>query len=282
MTSSMQLVPAISHAVSGPLGVSHLPRLWLKAILRNTQCLAEGWNSGYRGMDQMLIDDLEIPAEPLFAFLETLPTYAQCEAWIGENAGKLSSVAIDAHNERIANHNMLPQYGTPRRAELGFSETSIWNAVILNDLDDWNCLHASLLEGRRACLSPATPLVSSYSMGLLGIRHIPRLWARAIVAATDTPADTYPTSCDVATLRRFGLDVAEVYTYLNAEKPFYLTFEQWLGEHATKVGADTIATQNADLLELRDDVIGWDAIHQAVTSTTLVARQSKDSEVTNV
>lgn len=262
-------MPAISHSVAGPLGVTHLPRLWLKAILKATGTLADGWNSGSRGMDQFLVDDLDVPHEALFAFLETVPRYAECEAWVRAHAGKIDEAAIAAHNTRILNHNMTPQYGIPRRAELGFSETSIWNAVLLNDLDDWNCLRAFVLA-RDVSEPPAIVLVSSACAGLLGVKHLPRLWAKALIASPEL------SPVDAATLALLGLDERETAAYL-AQRPTYLEFERWAGERTRTLDPRALAAHNASPLELAADVAAWDAIHDGVCSSIRRAKRPPPS-----
>lgn len=268
MSVAEKIVPAVSHRVAGPLGVTHLPRLWLKAILKATGRLADGWNSGYRGMDQFLIDDLAIASEPLFAFLNTVPNYSACEIWVRANAGAFDTAAIAAHNKRILNHNMTEQYGIPRRAELGFTNTSLWNAVLLNDLDDWNCLHAAVLQRRGTRLGPIVPLVSSQSVGLLGIKHLPRLWAKAIIysigALPEGRRSCAPGGLDAKTLENLGLDLRETHAYLLAEQPTYLEFERWVRAHAKRLDAALIAAHNAGPWDSRDDLEDWDAIRQQV------------------
>lgn len=136
-----KLVPAISSNVTGPLGVAHLPRLWLKAILNAKGLLAEGYNSGYRGMDRWLMDDLAVEFEPFYAFLATLPTYLETEVWVRAHAGKLDAAAIAAHNERVRGFDMPDENADPKRAALGI-DSSVTKGVMINDLDDWAGLHA--------------------------------------------------------------------------------------------------------------------------------------------
>ena len=52
------VVPLISSGVAGPLGVLHLPRLWLKLSLESVSKLAPGYPGAGKGYDQMVIDGL--------------------------------------------------------------------------------------------------------------------------------------------------------------------------------------------------------------------------------
>src|ERR1700693_4532520 len=101
-----KIVPTVSSSAVGPLGITHLPRLYTKAILNATGSLAEGWNSGNRGMAKWVLDDLAIDHEPFFAFLNTLPNYGETESWVRANAGKLDDASIAAHNERVRSFDM--------------------------------------------------------------------------------------------------------------------------------------------------------------------------------
>jgi hypothetical protein len=267
-----KIVPALSSGVTGPLGVAHLPRLWLKATLKSTDSLAEGWNSGNRGMDSWLLGDLEVPFEPLFDFLGTLPTYAETEAWVKTHAGKLDQASVDAHNERITTFNVPEQNGGPRRVALGIEGTDIWNAVLLNDLDDWDCLHAAVTAQRGSKMEPIVPLVSQHTAGPLGVKALPRLWAKAIIHGAGALPDQWrsgpvrvvykdgvpslvetPGGVDAATMEHIGLDMHETCQYLLAEAPKYLVFEGWVRKHAKKLDVDSVAAHNAGPWEVNGD-----------------------------
>jgi hypothetical protein len=47
-----RVVPLIPPAAVGPLGVGHLPRMWLKGILNASEMLFEGYFPNYRGLNQ--------------------------------------------------------------------------------------------------------------------------------------------------------------------------------------------------------------------------------------
>ena len=52
---STTYVPMISSGVAGPLGVIHLPRLWLKSSLEAQGKIATGYPGCGSGYDQMVI-----------------------------------------------------------------------------------------------------------------------------------------------------------------------------------------------------------------------------------
>ncbi len=135
------IVPLISSGVAGPLGVLHLPRLWLKASLEARGKLAPGYPGAGKGYDQMVIDGLGLNREEVLNFIKTSrPTYAQFEAWIlQKKGGHLDKGAIDKLNGAIRGYihddatrksilsaNSIPDDGKAPR-----------DAVNLNNLDDW-------------------------------------------------------------------------------------------------------------------------------------------------
>ena len=81
-------VPLIGSAEVGPLGVLHLPRLWLKVSLDSKGALADGYPAVGQGFDQMVLDGLGLKKEAVVDFIaRNKPTYIQFEAWIKEQPG---------------------------------------------------------------------------------------------------------------------------------------------------------------------------------------------------
>ena len=72
------IVPLISSGIAGPLGVIHLPRLWLKVSLEARGKLAAGYPGAGQGYDQMVIDGLGLKRDAVIQFIrEARPTYPQ-------------------------------------------------------------------------------------------------------------------------------------------------------------------------------------------------------------
>ncbi|MHB8521513.1 MAG: DUF5069 domain-containing protein [Limisphaerales bacterium] len=143
------IVPLISSGVAGPLGVLHLPRLWLKASLEARGKLASGYPGAGKGYDQMVIDGLGLNRDAVLNFLKTSrPTYPQFEAWIKKQPGaKLDKAAIGKLNAAISGYihddetrkSILSANGIPDDA------SAARDAVNLNNLDDWKEFHAAEL-----------------------------------------------------------------------------------------------------------------------------------------
>jgi hypothetical protein len=147
---STNYVPLISSGVAGPLGVLHLPRLWLKASLEATGKIASGYPGCGKGYDQMVLDGLGINRDAFLAFIkDKKPTYPQLEAWIRQQPGvKLDKASVDNLNSAIRGYihaddvrkNICSVNGIPDDAN------APRDAVNLNNLDDWKEFHAAVLS----------------------------------------------------------------------------------------------------------------------------------------
>jgi hypothetical protein len=144
------IVPLISSGVAGPLGVVHLPRLWLKLSLESRGKLAPGYPSCGTGFDQMVINGLGLKRDAVIDFIKTnCPTYPQFEAWIKSQPGvKLDKESVDKLNSAIRGYNHDDE---TRKSILGASGISDdvkapRDAVNLNNLDDWKEIHEAVLK----------------------------------------------------------------------------------------------------------------------------------------
>src|SRR3954467_126952 len=101
------IVPLISSGVSGPLGVLHLPRLWLKTSLEARGKLAPGYPGAGKGYDQMVIDALGLNRDAVINSVKTSrPTYPQFEAWVKQQPGvKLDKATVEKLNASIRGYN---------------------------------------------------------------------------------------------------------------------------------------------------------------------------------
>jgi hypothetical protein len=144
------IVPLISSGVAGPLGVVHLPRLWLKLSLESRGKLAPGYPACGRGFDQMVIDGLGLKRDAVIDFVKTnRPTYPQFEAWIKSQPGvKLDEDSVDKLNRAIRGYNHDDE---TRKSILGASgipddAKAPREGVNLNNLDDWKEIHEAVLK----------------------------------------------------------------------------------------------------------------------------------------
>ena len=143
------IVPLISSGVAGPLGVLHLPRLWLKVSLESLGKLAAGYPGAGKGYDQMVIDGLGLQRDAVLNFIkDSKPTYPQFEAWVKKNGTKLDKGSIEKLNAAIRGYN---HDDATRKSILGANglpddASAPKDAVNLNNLDDWKEFHEAVLK----------------------------------------------------------------------------------------------------------------------------------------
>ena len=147
---SATIVPLISSSVAGPLGVLHLPRLWLKASLEAAGKLAAGYPGIGQGYDMMVITGLGLNADAVRKFItDSKPTYPQFEAWIRSQPGvNLSKGNIHKLNVSIAGyiHTDDVRKGILAANNLPDNGSVLPDAINLNNLDDWFEFHQALLK----------------------------------------------------------------------------------------------------------------------------------------
>ena len=143
-------IPLISTRTIGPLGLVHLPRLWLKMRLAAKGMLNEEYRAGEGGFDGVLLDSLGIASGAAVAFIKaSQPSYLAFEDWVKENATpqSLTSEAIEALNQRILTFPKPEPMRTESLEFIGLPPSDKeWLGTDLNDLDDWHGLHLALLD----------------------------------------------------------------------------------------------------------------------------------------
>lgn len=142
------IIPMISSGTAGPLGVLHLPRLWLKASLGAAGKLHSDYPACGQGYDQMVLDGLGLDKAAFESFIAAnKPTYPQFEAWVLEQSGgSLDAGAVAKLNTAIAGYHHSDE---DRKSILGASgipdEGMILDAINLNNLDDWQSFHKEVI-----------------------------------------------------------------------------------------------------------------------------------------
>ncbi|MEO6033749.1 MAG: DUF5069 domain-containing protein [Verrucomicrobiota bacterium] len=144
------IVPLISSGTAGPLGVLHLPRLWLKLSLEARGKLAPGYPGAGKGYDQMVLDGLSLNRDAVINYIKTeKPSYTQFEAWVKKQPGvKIDKASVEKLNSAIKGyiHDDGTRKGIFGAGGLTDSDCAFRDAVNLNNLDDWNEFHAAVLK----------------------------------------------------------------------------------------------------------------------------------------
>jgi hypothetical protein len=138
------VIPLISSGTTGPLGVLHLPRLWLKASLGAAGKLHPDYPSCGQGYDQMVLSGLGLDKAAFESFIaSSKPTYPEFEAWVLEQSGgSLDAAAVAKLNAAIIGYNHADDVRTSILGASGIpDEGKILDAVMLNNLDDWQSFH---------------------------------------------------------------------------------------------------------------------------------------------
>ena len=245
------IVPLAGPSVKGPLGVAHLPRLWLKGVLRAADALPADYSTNYGGTNKILLDGIGLDPEATSAFLATRPNYMVFESWVREHARTLDIASIDATNAVLGGKRKPPERAAEMRGIIGLTDSHENRAPLLDSLDDWTTIHAGLASRRGQKIEPIVPAVSSQSVGPLELMHLPRFWMKASLNGAGALYDSWrsgPNSpFDVWFCGVIGLDLDAAIAYVHAELPPYLTFEAWTTAHAKHVSPAEIAAHNAEM-----------------------------------
>jgi len=145
-----KIVPLISSGVAGPLGVLHLPRLWLKVSLESRGKLADGYPGIGKGYDMMTISALGLNPDAVKKFItDSKPTYPQFEAWIKKQPGvKLDKATIHKLNVAISGYIHADDVasGILKANAIADAGSVCPDAINLNNLDDWYEFHQAELK----------------------------------------------------------------------------------------------------------------------------------------
>ena len=144
-----KIVPLISSGESGPLGVLHLPRLWLKTSLDATGQLADDYPAVGAGFDSMVLDGLNLDKDEFLAYIkDSKPTYCQLEKWILEKkGGSLDETAAKELNNVISSYIFPDEMRASICSDSGIPDDgSIKDIISLNNLDDWYSFHKAMLS----------------------------------------------------------------------------------------------------------------------------------------
>lgn len=134
----------------GPLGVLHLPRLWLKVSLESRGKLADGYPGIGGGYDSMVIKGLGLTPEAVREFISTKrPTYPEFEAWVAAQPGvKLDKASVHKLNLSISGyiHDDDTRKEVLSASGLADDGSVLPDASNLNNLDDWYLFHQAELK----------------------------------------------------------------------------------------------------------------------------------------
>jgi len=109
------------------------------------------------------------------------------------------------------------------------------------------------------------PLISSGVAGPLGVLHLPRMWQKVSLEASNKLAPGYPgigRGFDAMTCAALGLEEQAVKDYIKQNKPTYPEFEGWVKKNAKSLNSQAIEKHNAAVRgydhddETRKEILG--------------------------
>ena len=147
---SSTIIPMIPCSTEGPLGIRHLPRLWLKVSLESAGKLHPDYPGIGQGFDMMVINGLGLSADAVRSFIaDNRPSYAEFEAWVKAQPGakldrasvtQLNTSIMAYHHDDDTRKGILDAAGYPDDGSVAGSATE------LNAIEDWAAFHASVLK----------------------------------------------------------------------------------------------------------------------------------------
>jgi hypothetical protein len=207
--------------------------MWLKGILNAAEMLWEDYLPNYRGFNQFLLDGIGVAPEPLFSYLETLPTYPDTEQWVREHATNLNADSIAEFNTFVHTFERPEEAAAGTRERVGLENSTLRISSELINLDDWCTMHDYLVRHRNAAHEQMYPTVSSGVAGPIGIAHIPRFWIKALLAGVGAlpPVRSGRFGFDRIVANIIGMDHDAAVAFIRTELPSYVQFEAWLQDN---------------------------------------------------
>jgi len=144
-----KIIPLISSSTEGPMGLKHLPRLWIKTLFSATGRLPDGYKDVRPGFDYIVLEGLGINPDSARDFIfKHRPTYLSFEQWIREQPGvDVSPENISKINEILVTKTKPPEVRSQILKENGLPEESpIQDSIMLNNLDDWKSVHEQITK----------------------------------------------------------------------------------------------------------------------------------------
>jgi hypothetical protein len=146
------LVPMVSSSQMGLLGIPHLPRLWIKALLAAVQALPADWKTGtVCGFDTKVADMIGLDLVAATAYItKELPDYGSFEKWVRDHIAQPDAAKKAEWAATIAGMQKNEEQAARECVECGLSASGLRGTVLLNDLVDWKYMHDHAVAGRVA------------------------------------------------------------------------------------------------------------------------------------
>ena len=144
------IVPMVSSAQSGLLGIPHLPRLGMKALLAGVGALPADWKTCRNcGFDKRVAGMLGFDIGEAEDFIHAeLPTYVQFEAWVQERIQNADAATRTKWAAEILALKKTDEMAIADLAEAGLPGLPNRDTILLNDIVDWRHMHDHAVRQR--------------------------------------------------------------------------------------------------------------------------------------
>jgi hypothetical protein len=125
------------------------------------------------------------------------------------------------------------------------------------------------------------PIISSSTVGPLGVAHLPRLWTKLTLGNAGLLPEGHDycgKGFDQMTISDLGLDRDKVIDFVKTSKPTYVQFEAWVKANG-KTDAETIAKHNAGV---KGYIHSDETVKQIQSDIGLVGSPVKDAVTLNI
>jgi hypothetical protein len=137
------IVPMVSSAQSGLLGIPHLPRLWMKAMFAAVHALPAEWKTCRNcGFDKRVAGMLGFDIGEAEDFIHAeLPSYVEFEAWVRKHIPNADAATRAKWAAEIVALQKTDEMAVADLAEAGLPGLTVRSTILLNDLVDWRYMH---------------------------------------------------------------------------------------------------------------------------------------------
>ena len=146
------LVPMVSSGQVSLIGIAHLPRLWMKALLTGVGALPKDWKTGKNcGFDNRVAGMIGLDIDATSAYINSeLPNYLQFESWVRDHIAQPDAATKAKWIAEIAGMKKAEEQGAAEVIECGATDPTIRGTVMLNDMVDWKHMHDHIVSKRVA------------------------------------------------------------------------------------------------------------------------------------
>jgi hypothetical protein len=137
------LVPMVSSSQVGLLGIPHLPRLWMKALLSEVHALPAEWKTGTTcGFDKKLAEMIGLDLVAAKAYIaKELPNYGQFENWVRDHIAQPDAAKKAEWVAAVAGMQKGEEQAVGECVECGAPGAGLRGTVVLNDMVDWKYMY---------------------------------------------------------------------------------------------------------------------------------------------